>query len=238
MQFTFHVNNLRFMLIPQFFILLDLLQHFISFFFILKMKKNIVAGVIYSLAISLLAVHAEDSTPSVIKRKNRTLGPFGKCEENEEMEYEQGRGKTLGIAKVICREKCPSGYGTTTEECVKGKAYTPHVRLLGIRDDCYKDEDKSKDGPDSRVQCRKRCLMTDGWGWRKDGVCAYKENYEARVFPYTTYAECESRKFEAEFTGSGNGWDFKGCIEKCGDGYKPETVYPGPIAGKQCLWQG
>ena len=110
----------------------------------------------YLVAVASVMTAAADSSrkppyppnpPQTFDRLRTRLGKNDNCYDWETREFEKEFppsqfGLTDNIY-VVCRSKCPPGYGTAKDQCVWQQSFAPHARVLGPlprNDDCYNDQ--------------------------------------------------------------------------------------------------
>lgn len=185
------------------------------------------------------------------------LGYHDDCFPWEAREFQ--RDVRMRKARVICRSKCPPGYGTNETHCVYMESFQPYTRVLNFRkknDHCMNFTDPYDEAPEKlvlqtelietksilKVNRQKRTACTaicppSLYIQDKNGRCTYKESYE----PKETKAKCglfgkncRCPENYSLFPGT------KTCVENCGEatGILPwGSNYIRQPNERVCVWQ-
>lgn len=128
---------------------------------------------------------------------------------------------------VICRQKCPPGYGASKDKCVWQQTFQKHTRLQNIAsrgDLCWDDKgpqtysvkqngtnidmqlqlNEVKHERSGRTACTTMCPTEFGWAEATDDTCVFKENYKRILSPVDSSTSTAVPAQQQNTTAAGN----------------------------------
>ena len=154
--------------------------------------------------------------------------------------------ETFSKEEIVCRQKCPPGYGTSLTECVWEKSFTPAFRRNLAETSPYKTvcsndlkpilaQVKNQTNPvkvqlievSENANCRAQCPTSFGWAQAGDGKCMFKERYNRVTTPLgSPNAKVTCADTDELVQGPA-------CTRKCASGYQANSKNL-----VECQWTG